>query len=150
MNPFKGYDWEELIEFWGIKIPDDEFPDFDGEYPDADKMEKYETKDGHLSYSAWWQNEASDEYKRYIKEFGKWEKDTDKIKRKAIMDYIWASHGTDREHKVASELQMFIDALMVQSDGHDYQTPVWSALLDIESNYTLFQFVGYLLPAMWA
>lgn len=148
MNPFKGYDWTELIEYWNVQIPQDEFPDFDGDEPDWDNLTNYPVKGGY-SYSDWYDNEASEEYKEYMKGYAQYEKDVEYISQQAIRNYMHSSYEKEWKQKIASDLRLFITALRDQSDKIDFQTPVWNALLEIKDDYTLLSFVELLIPAMW-
>lgn len=146
---FNGFDWQELTQYWGVEFKQKEYPEFEGKEPSYDTMENYRTKDGYYSWSDWWSVEASDEYKKHIKEFGKIKNFNEQSELEAVRKYMHDSFYNGTKDQIAKDLREFITVLYEESEKIDYQSPVWKALLELEDDGTLIKFTSLLLPMMW-
>jgi hypothetical protein len=148
MNPFKGYDWHELIEYWDIKVESKyEYPEWTGKQ-DVYMSDFIDPETRRVDLDAYF-DAHGEGYREYLKELGRIEQLKEQEEVDAIKEYLNASIRNKTEKKVAEELRQFISALANESKKIDYFYPVWEALLKVEDDYTLFQLVAHLLPLMW-
>jgi hypothetical protein len=135
---FKGFDWSELAECWGISVEEqpltalvegtDEIFEL-GKVPE--KIDKTIFVNGNSVIFT------------LI--------DDDEVLAEKIKQYLWlnvdSTHGTFKDTQIRTDIHNFLKALIEGDDGYD--TPVWKGLLLIKSDHTLTQWITTNLEKMW-
>ena len=146
---FKGADWEELLDAFGIVVTEPPEVEWTGDEPEPElEMVSTPIEDGFFEMSF---PELEDpEIEAYWDAVHQRDAAMDEARRKALADFLHGTYGTALEKRVARTVRKFLRALHQNSKKRDYYSPVWKALLKIEDNHTLFRCVSLLLPDMWS
>lgn len=127
---FKGYNWEELAECWGIEV---------GERP----LVKDNNGDNFLMVP-----ESVDIYYHINNTRMLITTDNpEEVLAEKIKSYI--HEHISGENKVREDMNRFLEALIKESEGHDYSAPAYKGILAIKDDETFAQWFVYNLEKMW-
>ena len=134
---FKGYNWTELAECWGIKA--EERPLIKGSENQEDWLMVPETID--ISYHI---NNTSMVFTT---------SDSEEVLAEKLKVYIlehMLSDETEQQIQMRRDMNSFLEALVKETQGLNYSTPAYRGILAIESNHTFAQwFCHNLEKKMW-
>ncbi len=146
---FKGIDWEELLDAFGIIVTEPPEVEWTGDGPQSKlEMVTKPAEDGCFEVSF---PELEDPMISVYWDAVHQRKDAiDEARRNALADFLHGTYETAQEKRVARVVRKFIRALHENSKKHDYYSLVWKDILKIKDNHTLFRCVSLLLPDMWS
>lgn len=132
---FKGFDWQELAQCWNIQAKEQPFIVKDtnggesslGDVPE--KIDKYYRINGtSITFTL---------------------TEEEEVEAEKIRQHIWNNldDGNFEDPQIRIDIHNFLKALIKASSGYD--TPMFEAMLKLESDHTLAQWVTSNLRSMW-
>lgn len=138
---FKGWDWGELADCWGITVnTGEESPKFidNGDGTSTLDWEPHE----RIEKTIW----VGDQKVTFTTE------DEEVILETKIIQHMSDNLGNDGEFidpQMRTDIHNFLEALIEQSKNWDYHYPVYEGILKIESDSTLVSWMRIGLTSMW-
>ncbi|MDN4608968.1 hypothetical protein [Sporosarcina highlanderae] len=134
---FKGYDWSELAECWGLEVKEQPFfaSGTDGEVVNLGTIPEKIEKEYRIN---------STTMKVLLT-------DEEEVQAEKIKQFILSNldAGGFKHPHIRTDIHDFLKALINESEKLDYSTPVYEGLLKIEDDHTLATWITYNLEMLW-
>ncbi|MEM5592869.1 hypothetical protein AAHH67_15880 [Niallia circulans] len=134
---FKGFDWTELAECWGIKVE-----------------EQGLSLDNNLELMNDFKVPEKIEITKYINKTKMvfTVDDEEEVLAQKIKNYIWDNLDEDgfKNPQIRTDINNFLKALIEESEETDYSNPVYKGILAVEDDNTFAQWICGTLEKLWS
>lgn len=140
---FKGYDWMELAECWGIEVG---YTEWTTTFLGGDNEEKKLLSEVFEPFP------ETIDVTYYVNntEFTVTTSDSDEVYMEKIKRYISSRMDNQEElEEMTKDIRRFLQALYKESKEVDYNYPVYEGMLNIKDDFTLCQWVLKSLSKLW-
>lgn len=137
---FKGYDWEELADCWGLEVHQGSETPF------------IKRDDGFFTHTPDFHEQLEKEVWVGSQLIKVTTEDDEEILLHKIREYIseHMNHGEAAlDPRVKKDMVDFLTALVEQSKQTDYSYPVFEGILRLDSDFTFVSWFSLALPNMW-